>query len=171
MRRLSARGRSGSCSTPAAGTTTPGASTHWWGCSARASSVTRVRSVPGGVWKRLELFPELRKRRNKRAGVLSGGEQQMLALGRALSTGPRVLLVDEMSLGLAPVVVERLFSTLQEIAASSGLAVLMVEQHVHLALKYAQHGYVLTGGRPRTSGTAAELEERRPEIEASYLGR
>ncbi|KUP97245.1 ABC transporter ATP-binding protein [Thermobifida cellulosilytica] len=130
----------------------------------------RLCARPGGM-DVLELFPELRKRRTKRAGVLSGGEQQMLALGRALATGPRVLLVDEMSMGLAPVVVERLFSALQEIAVSAGLAVLMVEQHVHLALRYAQRGYVLAGGRVRTHGTAAELRERWPEIESSYLGR
>ncbi|MGI5159180.1 ABC transporter ATP-binding protein [Microbispora sp. CA-102843] len=130
----------------------------------------RLCARPGGL-DVLELFPELKKRRNRRAGVLSGGEQQMLALGRALAADPQVLLVDEMSMGLAPVVVERLFSALREIAASSGLAVLMVEQHVHLALKYAQRGYVLAGGRVRTQGTAEELEERWPEIETSYLGR
>ncbi|GAA0997270.1 ABC transporter ATP-binding protein [Acrocarpospora macrocephala] len=130
----------------------------------------RLCAKPGGL-DVLELFPELKKRRNRKAGVLSGGEQQMLALGRALCAGPRVLLVDEMSMGLAPVIVERLFSTLREIAASSGLAVLMVEQHVHLALKYAQRGYVLGGGRVRTEGTAGELAERWPEIESSYLGR
>ncbi|MGW1089164.1 ABC transporter ATP-binding protein [Streptomyces sp. NPDC002596] len=130
----------------------------------------RLCARPGGL-DVLELFPELKKRRNKKAGVLSGGEQQMLALGRALATNPRVLLVDEMSMGLAPVVVERLFAALQDIASGGGLGVLMVEQHVHLALKYAQRGYVLSGGRVRTQGSAQELEDRWSEIESSYLGR
>jgi branched-chain amino acid transport system ATP-binding protein len=130
----------------------------------------RLSARPGGL-NVLELFPELRKRRNNRAGVLSGGEQQMLALGRALAAHPEVLLVDEMSMGLAPVVVERLFDALREIAVSGGLAVLMVEQHIHLALKYARRGYVLSGGRVRAEGTAPDLLARWSDIESSYLGR
>ncbi|MEV0181639.1 ABC transporter ATP-binding protein [Streptomyces sp. NPDC050625] len=130
----------------------------------------RLSARPGGL-NVLELFPELRKRRNNRAGVLSGGEQQMLALGRALAAHPEVLLVDEMSMGLAPVVVERLFDALREIAVSGGLAVLMVEQHIHLALKYARRGYVLSGGRVRAQGTAPDLLARWSDIESSYLGR
>ena len=118
-----------------------------------------------------ELFPEIARMKRKRAGLMSGGEQQMLALARALVAAPDVLLVDEMSTGLAPVIVERLFEALRTISQERGIAVLLVEQHVHLALKYAQQAYVLSGGRIQTSGSAAEIEARWGEIQASYLGR
>ena len=118
-----------------------------------------------------DLFPEIARMKNKRAGVMSGGEQQMLALARALVAGPDVLLVDEMSMGLAPVVVERLFDALRAISQEKGIAVLVVEQHVHLALKYAERAYVLSGGRITTSGTAQDVHARWSDIQASYLGR
>ena len=118
-----------------------------------------------------ELFPEIARMKRKRAGLMSGGEQQMLALARTLVAAPEVLLVDEMSTGLAPVIVERLFEALRTISQERGIAVLLVEQHVHLALKYAQQAYVLSGGRIKTSGSAAEIEGRWGEIQASYLGR
>lgn len=129
----------------------------------------RLTAKPGAI-DVYELFPEIARMTEKRAGVMSGGEQQMLTLARALVTRPRVLLVDEMSMGLAPVVVERLFATLRRTAAEQGIGVLLVEQHVHLALNWADRAYVLAGGRIRTSGTAGELKERWADVQASYLG-
>ena len=117
-----------------------------------------------------EMLPELRKCLGRKAGLLSGGEQQMLAVGRALVTRPRLLLVDEMSLGLAPVIVERLLPILRRAAAELGSSVLFVEQHVALALEISDRAYVLTHGRIRLEGPAAELRERRELLAASYLG-
>jgi branched-chain amino acid transport system ATP-binding protein len=118
----------------------------------------------------LEMLPELGKCLGRKAGLLSGGEQQMLAVGRALVTRPRLLLVDEMSLGLAPVIVERLIPILRRAADELGTSVLFVEQHVALALEVADRAYVLTHGRIRLEGTATELRERRELLAASYLG-
>jgi branched-chain amino acid transport system ATP-binding protein len=118
----------------------------------------------------LEMLPELRKCLARKAGLLSGGEQQMLAVGRALVTRPRLLLVDEMSLGLAPVIVERLLPILRRAASELGASVLFVEQHVALALEVSDRAYVLTHGRIRLEGAAAELRGRRELLAASYLG-
>jgi branched-chain amino acid transport system ATP-binding protein len=118
----------------------------------------------------LEMLPELRKCLQRKAGLLSGGEQQMLAIGRALVTRPRLLLVDEMSLGLAPVIVERLLPILRRAADEMGASVLFVEQHVALALEISDRAYVLTHGRIALEGRAAELRERRELLAASYLG-
>jgi branched-chain amino acid transport system ATP-binding protein len=118
----------------------------------------------------LELLPELEKCLDRKAGVLSGGEQQMLAVGRALVSVPRVLLVDEMSLGLAPVIVERLLPVLRRIAEELGAGVLFVEQHVALALEVADRAYVLNHGRLVLEGKAVELRERRDLLQSSYLG-
>jgi branched-chain amino acid transport system ATP-binding protein len=118
----------------------------------------------------LEMLPELRKCLGRKAGLLSGGEQQMLAVGRALVTRPRLLLVDEMSLGLAPVIVDRLIPVLRRAADELGSSVLFVEQHVALALEVADRAYVLTHGRIGLEGPAAELRERRELLAASYLG-
>jgi branched-chain amino acid transport system ATP-binding protein len=118
----------------------------------------------------LEMLPELRKCLGRLAGVLSGGEQQMLSLGRALMTKPRLLLVDEMSLGLAPVIVERLLPVLRRIAEESGAAVIFVEQHVPLALELADRAYVMANGRVVLQGAADRLMEDRELLEASYLG-
>ncbi|HJY72427.1 MAG TPA: ABC transporter ATP-binding protein [Streptosporangiaceae bacterium] len=118
----------------------------------------------------LEMLPELRKCLGRKAGLLSGGEQQMLAVGRALVMRPRLLLVDEMSLGLAPVIVERLLPILRRAADELGSSVLFVEQHVALALEISDRAYVLTHGRIRLEGPAAELRERRELLAASYLG-
>ena len=118
----------------------------------------------------LEMLPELRKCLGRKAGLLSGGEQQMLAVGRALVTRPQLLLVDEMSLGLAPVIVDRLIPVLRRAADELGSSVLFVEQHVALALEVADRAYVLTHGRIGLEGPAAELRERRELLAASYLG-
>ena len=114
--------------------------------------------------------PSCEKCLQRKAGLLSGGEQQMLAIGRALVTRPRLLLVDEMSLGLAPVIVERLLPILRRVADDIGTSVLFVEQHVALALEISDRAYVLTHGRIALEGAAAELRERRELLAASYLG-
>jgi branched-chain amino acid transport system ATP-binding protein len=114
------------------------------------------------------LFPRLTERLDQPAGRLSGGEQQMLVLARAMLAGPRILMVDEASLGLAPNVVAFLFDTLRRLA-DDGLTVLLVEQYVRLALKLAGRGYVLQRGRVALAGTSAELGQA-GVVEASYLG-
>jgi branched-chain amino acid transport system ATP-binding protein len=116
------------------------------------------------------MLPELAKCLDRKAGLLSGGEQQMLAVGRALVTRPSLLLVDEMSLGLAPVIVERLLPILRSVADELGTSVLFVEQHVALALQIADRAYILTHGRISLEGPAAQLRESRELLAASYLG-
>ena len=115
-------------------------------------------------------FPALRSLAGRRAGLLSGGEQQMLAIVRALIRQPRVLLLDELSLGLAPVIVERLLPVVREFASTHGTAVLLVEQHVHLALEIADRGYVLSHGELVASDSAERLRADNALLTASYLG-
>ena len=115
-------------------------------------------------------FPALRELRGRRAGLLSGGEQQMLAIGRALARKPSLLLLDELSLGLAPVIVERLLPIVREYAKESGCAVLLVEQHIHLALEVADRGYVLSHGGIILQNDADKLRADRQLLIASYLG-
>jgi branched-chain amino acid transport system ATP-binding protein len=115
-------------------------------------------------------FPALGQLRNRRAGLLSGGEQQMLAVGRALARSPNLLLLDELSLGLAPVIVERLMPVVRQYALDSGCAVLLVEQHVNLALECADRGYVLAHGDIVISERAEVLRKDRGLLVSSYLG-
>jgi branched-chain amino acid transport system ATP-binding protein len=124
----------------------------------------------GGVStaRALELFPELERVMATRGGLLSGGEQQMLTLSRALGREPRLLLADELSLGLAPIIVDRLLKALRA-AADAGTAVLMVEQYARKALEYADRVYVMAGGHIRMALEAQEAQERLGEIEAAYL--
>lgn len=117
----------------------------------------------------LALFPELEKRLHIKAGLISGGEQQMLSLGRAMVRGPNLILADELSLGLAPLVVTRLFKALRTAASETGLGVLLVEQHVRKALDYVDHVYVMKRGRIEMNLTVAEAKLRIDDIENAYL--
>jgi branched-chain amino acid transport system ATP-binding protein len=115
-------------------------------------------------------FPALTELKDRRAGLLSGGEQQMLAVGRALARHPKLLLLDELSLGLAPVIVERLLPVVRDYARESGCGVLLVEQHVQLALTIADRGYVLSHGEILMHEKAEALRANRQLLVASYLG-
>jgi branched-chain amino acid transport system ATP-binding protein len=133
----------------------------------------RLGTRPGGgdpVETLLEYFPALESRLDTRAGLLSGGEQQMLAIGRALASRPRALMIDEMSLGLAPVIVQRLLPVVRRVADDLGTAVLIVEQHVDLALTVADRAYVLNHGEVIASGAATDLAGDRELLRTSYLG-
>lgn len=121
-----------------------------------------------GVEYALELFPELQKRWDTTARSLSGGEQQMVVLAQALAAKPKILVVDELSLGLAPVVVKRLMPVLQRVV-EAGAGVLLIEQFAHVALALANRAYVIEGGVIHYSGTAAELRENPEMLHSAYL--
>jgi branched-chain amino acid transport system ATP-binding protein len=114
------------------------------------------------------IFPRLKERLHQKGGTLSGGEQQMLAIARALMMSPRILLMDEPSMGLAPVLVEGIFEVIQQLNAQ-GTTILLVEQNARMALQVAHRGYVLETGRIVLQGTARELAEN-PLVQAAYLG-
>ena len=116
----------------------------------------------------LALFPRLRQRLAQRGGTLSGGEQQMLAIARALMSRPRLLLLDEPSLGLAPLIVRQIFDAIKKLNAEDGLTVFLVEQNAYHALKLAHRGYVMVNGLITLSGTGSQLLDR-PEVKSAYL--
>jgi branched-chain amino acid transport system ATP-binding protein len=121
-----------------------------------------------GIDRAYEMFPRLRERRGQTAGTLSGGEQQMLAMGRALMAKPRILLLDEPSMGLAPTLVESIFDTIQKIHAD-GTSILLVEQNAQMALNVASRGYVLQSGQIMLADTAANLAANQ-QVREAYLG-
>jgi len=116
-----------------------------------------------------DLFPRLAERKGQLAGLMSGGEQQMIAVGRALASEPRLILIDELSLGLAPLITRAIYEQLRIIVASTGTAMLVVEQNAHLALHYCDEAYVLERGQIALSGTAKELASNEQVLKA-YLG-
>jgi branched-chain amino acid transport system ATP-binding protein len=135
----------------------------------------QMGAVPSGgrhfdedVEKVFVLFPRLKERLHQRGGTLSGGEQQMLAIGRALLARPRMLLLDEPSLGIAPILVQQIFKAIVEINRTDGLTILLVEQNAYQALRIAHRAYVLSTGRVIMQGTGAELLAN-PEVRAAYL--
>jgi branched-chain amino acid transport system ATP-binding protein len=136
----------------------------------RLGAYTRRDSAAIGADLRrvFEYFPRLAERVGQLAGTLSGGEQQMLAIGRALMARPRLLLLDEPSLGLAPLLIKEIFRIIAEVRAA-GTTVLLVEQNVHMALAVADYGYLLEGGRIVLSGSSAALRQRK-EVQHAYLG-
>ena len=122
----------------------------------------------GDLERVFAMFPRLAERRDQRGGTLSGGEQQMLAIGRALMSRPRLLLLDEPSLGLAPLIVRQIFESIGRIAREEGVTIFLVEQNAFHALRLADRGYVLANGRVRLSGSGKELLANQ-EVRAAYL--
>jgi branched-chain amino acid transport system ATP-binding protein len=130
------------------------------GCHGRSGDLDMV----------LEFFPQLKPLMGRQAGLLSGGEQQMLALGRAVASRPKLLLLDEMSLGLAPVIVERLLPIVRDVAVATGSGVLLVEQHVEIALEVSDRAYVLAHGDLVLEDSAEQLLKSGALLEESYMG-
>jgi branched-chain amino acid transport system ATP-binding protein len=129
----------------------------------------RLSDIHRQIEQVYSFFPILKERRAQQAGYLSGGEQQMLAIGRALISEPRVILLDEPSLGLAPMIVEHIFGIIRRLKEEANRTILLVEQNAALALEIADHAYVMETGHIVMDGPAAELR-RNPEIKEFYLG-
>ncbi|MEX0406102.1 ABC transporter ATP-binding protein [Aquibium sp. LZ166] len=132
------------------------------------ASLVADEHFDGDLKRIFELFPRLKERAGQRGGTLSGGEQQMLAIARALMGRPKLLLLDEPSLGLAPLIVKQIFEVIKELNRTDGLTVFLVEQNAFHALKLAHRGYVMVNGSITMSGTGAELLKRE-EVRAAYL--
>jgi len=132
------------------------------------ATVRGLTNLAEDLPKVFKLFPRLDERQSQRAGTLSGGEQQMLAIGRAMMARPRLLLLDEPSLGLAPIIVKQIFDAIRTLNKQEGLTVLLVEQNANHALKLAHRAYVMVNGKITMSGTGQELLKR-PEVRAAYL--
>ena len=132
------------------------------------AEIDRARHFEEDLARITELFPRLKERLPQRGGTLSGGEQQMLAIARALMGRPRLLMLDEPSLGLAPIIVRQIFDAIRELNRSEGMTIFLVEQNAYHALKLAHRGYVMVNGLITMQGAGAELLER-PDIRAAYL--
>ena len=132
------------------------------------AAITKFATFDQDLERVFALFPRLKERQHQRGGTLSGGEQQMLAIARALMSRPRLLLLDEPSLGLAPLIVKQIFTVIRELNQNEGLTVFLVEQNAFHALRLADHGYVMVNGRITLSGTGSELLARE-EVRAAYL--
>ena len=126
--------------------------------------------IAADMQRMFQMFPRLEERRRQAAGTLSGGEQQMLAIGRALMARPKLLLLDEPSMGLAPLVVQDIFKVIQRLRSEEGTTILLVEQNARAALKVADRGYVLETGKVILEGVASELLENK-DVQRAYLGR
>lgn len=126
--------------------------------------------IQNNITRAFHYFPTLAERRQQKAGTLSGGEQQMLAVGRCLMSSPKLLMLDEPSLGLAPMLIDQIFEIIRQINRQDGVSVLLVEQNAHEALLHADRGYVLESGRITLTGTAEELRHN-PKVIDAYLGR
>jgi branched-chain amino acid transport system ATP-binding protein len=133
-----------------------------------AGTALRHRELDEAVERAMETFPELKPRYGVRAGALSGGQQQMLVLGQAIVSRPRYILADELSFGLAPMIVARLVPVLEAFAAA-GVGVLLIEQFTHIALRVAQHAYVMERGRIRFSGESEALRQNPDILHSAYL--
>jgi branched-chain amino acid transport system ATP-binding protein len=135
----------------------------------RVGSITGKGNAKQDLERMYSYFPRLEQLRNRQAGYCSGGEQQMLAIGRALMAHPQMLLLDEPSLGIAPLLVKEIFELVKRINLEMGVTVMVVEQNANVALAHADYGYIMESGRIVLEGTAAELKDN-PDVKEFYLG-